>query len=76
MDEPFTRVAIDIVGPLNRTKQGNRYILTLCDYSTKYPEAISFENSCTETAANALTEIFSRTGIPKEILSDQGSNFT
>ncbi|MCG7879549.1 MAG: hypothetical protein JAY78_24875, partial [Candidatus Thiodiazotropha taylori] len=30
----------------------------------------------TETVANALIEIFSRTGIPKEILSDQGSNFT
>ena len=76
MAEPFTRVAIDIVGPLIRTKKGNRYILTLCDYSTKYPEAVPLKVIDAETVANALIEIFSRTGIPKEILSDQGSNFT
>ena len=40
MDEPFKRVAIDIVGPLNRTKRGHKYILVICDYATKYPEAI------------------------------------
>ena len=76
MAEPFTRVAIDIVGPLHKTKSGNRYILTLCDYSTKYPEAIPLRTIDTETVANALIEIFSRTGIPKEIISDQCSNFT
>ena len=76
MAEPFSRVAIDIVGPLHRTRKGNRYILTLCDYSTKYPEAVALKVIDTETVANALIEIFSRTGIPKEILSDQGSNFT
>ena len=76
MTEPFMRVAIDIVGPLHRTKSGNRYILTCCDYSTKYPEAIALKNTDTQSVANALIQIFSRTGIPKEILSDQGSNFT
>ena len=76
MAEPFTRVAIAIVGPLHKTKSGNRYILTLCDYSTKYPEAIPLRTIDTETVENALIEIFSRTGIPKEILSDQCSNFT
>ena len=76
MAEPFTRVAIDIIGPLIRTKKGYRYILTLCDYSTKYPEAVPLKVTDTETIANALIEIFSRTGIPKEILSDQGSNLT
>ena len=75
MAEPFTRVAIDIVGPLMRTKKGNRCILTLCDYSTKYPEAVPLKVIDAETVANALVEIFSRTCIPKEILSDQGSNF-
>ena len=70
MAEPFTRVAIEIVGPLHRTKKGNRYILTLCDYSTKHPEAIALKTIDTETVANALIEIFSRIGIPKEISSD------
>ena len=40
MEEPFQGVAVDIVGPLRRTKKGNRYILTLMDFATRYPEAI------------------------------------
>ena len=62
--------------PVHRTNNGNRYILTLCDYSTKYPEAIALKTIETETVTNALKEIFSRIGIPKEILSDQCSDFT
>ena len=58
MSEPFSRVAIDIIGPLRRTKQGNRYILTLCDYSTKFPEAIPLKTIDTESVAEALLIIF------------------
>ena len=74
--EQFARVGIDIVGPLNRTQRGHRYILTLLDYGTKYPEAIPLKSIDTATVAEALLGIFSRVGIPKEILSDQASNFT
>ncbi|XP_037774824.1 uncharacterized protein LOC119571714 [Penaeus monodon] len=39
--EPFLRVAIDIVGPLNPpSDDGHKYILTLIDYATGFPEAI------------------------------------
>ena len=75
MDEPFARIAMDIVGPLVRSEKGNRFILVVCDYGTKYPEAIPLKTIDAETVANALIDIFSRTGIPREILSDQGSNF-
>ena len=34
MSVPFDRVAMDIVGPLPRSRSGNRYILVLCDYGT------------------------------------------
>ena len=40
LDEPFCRVGIDIIGKLNRSAQGNAYILTSVDYATRYPEAI------------------------------------
>ena len=40
MGEPFERIAMDIVGPLPRSKSGHKYILVLSDYVTKYPEAI------------------------------------
>ena len=32
-------------------------------------------NQDAESVANALIEMFSRVGVPKEIISDQGSNF-
>ena len=37
--EPFQRIAMDIVGPLPRSRQGHRYIIVICDYATRYPEA-------------------------------------
>ena len=40
-DVPFHRVAMDLVGPLEPRKHSkNRYILTLVDYATRYPEAV------------------------------------
>ena len=37
---PFERMAMDIVGPLPRSRSGNRYVLVVCDYATRYPEAV------------------------------------
>ena len=33
--EPFERIGIDFVGPLEKTRRGNRYILVITDYLTK-----------------------------------------
>ncbi|KAL5516317.1 hypothetical protein EMCRGX_G001610 [Ephydatia muelleri] len=75
--EPFRRVAMDIVGPLPRTKSGNRYILVMCDYdATRCPEAIPVKAIDAEHIAEELVRIFARVGIPEEMLTDQGSNFT
>ena len=76
MGEPFHRIAMDIVGPLPKSKQGHRYILVVCDYATRYPEAIPLKKFTAPVVADELIEIFSRHGIPQEILTDQGMNFT
>lgn len=69
---PFKRVAVDLVGPLDpRTTKGNKYILTLIDYATRYPEAVPLPGIETERVAEALVDIISRVGIPRELLSDQ-----
>lgn len=77
IQEPFKRIAIDLVGPIGteKTRKGNRFILTVMDFATRYPEAIALRNIDTKTVAEALLEIFSRLGIPQEILSDQGAQF-
>ncbi|XP_062570645.1 uncharacterized protein LOC134232676 [Saccostrea cucullata] len=77
IDTPFERVAVDLVGPMAPvTEKGNRYILTVVDYSTRYPEAIPLKGIETERVAEALVGIFSMMGIPKEILTDMGTQFT
>ena len=76
IDKPFKRVAIDLVGPISPpSEEGDRYILTLVDFSTRYPEAVPLKNIDSETVAEALVDIFSRLGIPEEILSDLGTQF-
>ena len=73
--EPFAKIAMDIVGPLPRSRSGNRYILVICDYCTRFPEAIPLRTIDALTVAEELMKFFCRFGIPREILTDQGSNF-
>ena len=76
IDKPFKRVAIDLVGPIGSpSEDGHRYILTLVDFATRYPEAVPLKNIDIQTVAEALMDIFSRLGVPEEILSDLGMQF-
>ena len=43
--------------------------------STHYPEAVPLKNIDTERVAEALVDIFSRLGIPEDIVSDLGTQF-
>lgn len=77
IDTPFKRVAIDLVGPIHPpTERGHRYILTVVDYATRYPEAVALKKIETPDVAEALIEIYSRMGLPTEILTDLGKQFT
>ena len=74
-EEPFSRVIIDCVGPLPKTKSGNQYLLTVMCASTRFPEAIPLRNISAKTIVKALIKFFTFVGLPKSIQSDQGSNF-
>ncbi|XP_047490928.1 uncharacterized protein LOC125040419 [Penaeus chinensis] len=76
ISEPFSRVAIEIVGPISPpSSRGHKYMLTLIDMATRFPEAVPLRNIDSVTIAEALLTIFARVGIPKEILSDRGTQF-
>ena len=57
------------------TNRGKPFILTVVDYATRYPEAVPLEKIDTESIAEALMGIFSRVGFPREILSDNETQF-
>ncbi len=73
---PFRRITMDIVGPLEKSSAGHQYILVICDYATRYPEAFPLRSINTPRIIQALVQLFSRVGIPEEVLTDQGTNFT
>jgi hypothetical protein len=74
--EPFKRIAIDLVGPfVPASTSGNRYVLTIVDVATRYPEAIPLKRIDTVTVAEALFAVFCRMGCPNEVLSDCGTQF-
>ena len=74
-DEPFSRIIIDCVGPLPKTKSGNEYLLTIMCASTHFPEAIPLRNIKTKNIVKALVKFFTFVGLPKSVQSDQGLNF-
>jgi len=76
MEEPFCRVTMDLIGPLSPVSdKGNRCILTIVNYTTRYPEAIVLPKIKMERITEALLEVFSRVGLPQEVLSDRGTQF-
>jgi len=76
IDLPFFRIAVDLIGPIEPvTDRKHRYILTMVDFATRYPEAFPLQNIDTISVAEALLGLFSRVGVPNEVLWDQGSQF-
>ena len=75
IETPFERIAMDLVGPLVKSARGHQYILVVLDYATRYPEAIPLRKTSAKVIAKELFQMFTRVGIPKEILTDQGTPF-
>ena len=73
---PMERIGIDILGPLPESASGNRYILVVCDYFTKWTGAWAIPNTETITVVTILINQFiSIWGVPLHIYSDRGSQF-
>ena len=67
---------MDIVGPLPESC-GQRYLIPIIDRNTRWPEAISIPKLTTVECVQALVGGWiSRFGIPEDISSDRGSQFT
>ena len=76
VDQSFKRVAADLLGRIHPpSEERHCYILTLVDYATRYPEAIPLKKVSSKTVAKALVNMYSRFGVPEEVLSDMGTQF-
>ncbi|UYV73993.1 RBM15B [Cordylochernes scorpioides] len=74
--KPFEHLALDFIGPLEKTSKGHSSILTIVDLFTKFPILIPTRDQCANTVVKALLEsVITIFGVPKTILSDRGSAF-
>ena len=70
---PMQVVAMDIVGPLPKTKEGNVYLLVITDHFSKWVEAYPIPNQEAITAAQKLVDKFLST--PEQLHADTGRQF-
>jgi len=75
--EPFEKWALDFVGTINPPSKQKKYILVCTDYVTKWIEAKALPFANEKSVGNFLFEdIFTRFGVPREVVTNQGSQFT
>lgn len=62
---------LDFAGPLN-----GAMILVAVDSHSKWIEAVPMQHATAESTITALREMFNRFGIPRTIVTDNGTQFT
>ncbi|GFU11011.1 retrovirus-related Pol polyprotein from transposon 412 [Trichonephila clavipes] len=74
---PFEVWSVDCIGPLEPpSRRNHHFIICAVDLCTRWAEAIPVKEISAKTTCNVLLKIFTQTGFPKRICSDQGTNFT
>jgi hypothetical protein len=73
---PMERIAMDILCELPETSGGNKHILVISDYYTKWTECFAMPNMEAKTVVKLLVEeVIVRFGTPYVIHTDQGVQF-
>jgi cleavage and polyadenylation specificity factor subunit 1 len=73
----FAHVHVDIVGPFPTSAEGHTHILTMVDRATRWAEAVPMAGTATKTCAEAFFRGWiSRFGVPEDLTSDRGAQFT
>ena len=72
----FETIAFDLVGHVPKGKDGARFILTAICMATRWPDAIALRSITAKCVAVVIVEIFGRMGLPYQVLTDRGTQFT
>ena len=75
-DRPFDRIVIDLVIECKTSTSGNRYILTIIDHLTGWPEAFPIPDKSTDTIVLTFINHYLPVHMcPRYILLDNGTEF-
>ena len=74
--EPWETIAMDIIGPLPKSK-GYNAILVITEYLTKMKILVPCNTEITSAGVVVILhqELFRKHGLPKKVISNRGSNF-
>lgn len=72
---PFEQIGVDIVSPLEKSAARYQFILVVVDYVSWYTEAVLLRSMNVKGMAMELMNIFTQVRVPREILTDQRTNF-
>ena len=68
---PWDRIHIDYAGPF----EGYMWLVVVCSY-TKWVEIVPLKTATSQTTIVALRVMFGRWGLPRQLVSDNGAQFT
>uniref|UniRef100_A0A915DT93 RNA-directed DNA polymerase n=1 Tax=Ditylenchus dipsaci TaxID=166011 RepID=A0A915DT93_9BILA len=73
----FTKLSLDLMGPMPITENGNKYVLNVICNFTKFVVSVALPDSRAPTVAKALlNEVYLKYGGCVELLSDNASYFS
>ncbi|GKA89347.1 reverse transcriptase domain-containing protein [Tanacetum coccineum] len=72
--EVFDVWGLDFIGPFPEAR-GNKYILVVVDYVSKWIEAQALPTNDARVMVKFLRSLFARFGVPKSFISDRGTHF-
>jgi hypothetical protein len=68
-------IGIDMIGPLQETSSGNKYIVAAIDHFSKLTEATAVPDKSAKSIATFLCSVICRLGCVDNLISDQGREF-
>jgi len=75
-ESPWDFITVDIMGPYTKGSLQSTHILLVVDYYTRYVEIFPLRSTTAEVVVSKLWQVCMRWGIPRCILSDNGTQFT
>ena len=72
---PFHTVSADLLGPLPITSLGNKFILVIRDYTTRYSTLTALENKEADSVIQGFRNMFANYGPSLVCVTDNGTEF-
>jgi hypothetical protein len=75
VDKPFQTIALDLIGPLPRSKKGNKWILVVADWFSKFTLIFPLRSAQSHVIVQHLKDdVFLNYGVPEILICDNGTN--